>query len=474
LDDGTFDFVGVPTPAPDFDPSWSLSAADIDENGRTDLMYGGGNGVTFMYARDDGALFEEVSGDEYVFCQRTNFVDLNADGHLDAFSCHDVQPNVYYINDGNGALMFNQGGIGDTENGGNYGSIWSDFDNDGDVDLFLSKCRGGDSPANINQMHQNDGQGNFTEVGPSAGLDDHLLTWSSAVADFDNDGDMDIFVGASSLNNGTHKMMQNNGDMTFSDITETIGIDNHTSTSIEHFAYDFDNDGYVDIYSTNNKILKNNGDMTFTLHNVTPSTGAVGDANNDGFVDMINGSTIYLNNGNENHYLTVHLAGTESNIDGIGARVTVTSALGTQMRDIHSGVGFRYMHSLNAYFGLGPDEAIESVSVQWPSGIIDVIENPAVDQSIEIVEGSSVTALDEEFNGRVNIQPTLAAERITISTTESLNGALMSVFDVNGRRVLNGALNGRHINVSKLTEGHYVLQLNIDGRLVKKRFVKVQ
>jgi len=103
---GGFNTTNITTTSADFSPSWSLAAADFDANGYTDLLYGGGQGVTFMKANNTGTGFTEISGSEYVFSQRSNFIDINNDGHLDAFVCHDVAPNVYYINDGSGNLSF--------------------------------------------------------------------------------------------------------------------------------------------------------------------------------------------------------------------------------------------------------------------------------------------------------------------------------------------------------------------------------
>ena len=153
-------------------------------------------------------VFTQISTPEYVFSQRSNFVDINQDGHLDAFVCHDVAPNVYYLNDGTGNLTFYQGGLGDYFSGGNYGSIWIDYDNDRDMDMFIAKC-GGETARRTNQMLTNNGDGTFTENASILGLADPMQTWSSSWADYDNDGDMDVFVGASS---GTHKLMRNNGD----------------------------------------------------------------------------------------------------------------------------------------------------------------------------------------------------------------------------------------------------------------------
>ena len=106
LPDGSFEEEVIFTSPADNMPSWSLAAADYDGNGYTDLLYGGGNGVTIMRANNSGDGFQEISYPQYVFSQRSNFVDINNDGHLDAFVCHDVEPNDYYINDGEGNLTY--------------------------------------------------------------------------------------------------------------------------------------------------------------------------------------------------------------------------------------------------------------------------------------------------------------------------------------------------------------------------------
>ena len=256
-------------------PSWSMAVADYDKNGFNDLVYGGGSGVTFMKANATGTGFTQTSGTQYVFSQRTNFVDINNDGHLDAFVCHDVQPNVYYLNDGSGNLNFIQGGIGDHPQGGNYGSLWVDYDNDGDQDLFLAKCRGGSSTAKFNELHRNDGNGIFTNVSVAANLYDPLQTWSSAWNDYDNDGFMDVLVGASSSTDGSHKLMKNNGNGTFSNITTGSGWDTNTTLNIEHVTYDFDNDGYIQFSSFGSGQASNIGWAITPGINLDNTTGEV-------------------------------------------------------------------------------------------------------------------------------------------------------------------------------------------------------
>lgn len=385
---GTFTIANYTTSEAQFSPGWSMAIGDLNEDGFNDLLYGSGSGVTFMLSANGGTAFNQVSGPEYVFSQRSNMVDIDNDGHLDAFVCHDVAPNVYYLNDGTGNLTYHQGGLGDHPNGGNYGSIWVDYNNDHLPDLFIAKCRGGSGTANINEMHRNNGNGTFTDVSIATGLADPVQTWSSAWNDFDNDGWMDVIVGASSSANGMHKFMHNNGDETFTDITSGSGIDSFPGLSTEYASYDFNNDGFADVL-TPGYILFNNGNGTFTSQAYSMSMGAVGDLNNDGFLDIQNGNTIYYNDGNNRNWLTVTLKGTTSNKNGIGARVEIYGPWGKQIRDIRAGVGFRYMGTLNAHFGISYFNTIDSVVVKWTSGNTDVICNPTINSVLHIEENSA-------------------------------------------------------------------------------------
>ncbi|WP_304036605.1 FG-GAP-like repeat-containing protein [Mesonia mobilis] len=452
--------------------SWSFAVAVFDANGYNDLLYGAGNGVTFMKAADDGNSFTQISGSEYVFSQRSNFVDINKDGHLDAFVCHDIAPNVYYMNDGSGNLTYNQGGLGDSANGGNYGSIWIDYDNDGDSDLFIAKCRGGNNEIKINQLHRNNGDGTFTEVGAESGLADPVQAWSSAWADFDNDGFMDVFVGANALTDGSHKLMRNNGDGTFTDITLGSGIDNITSTGIENVAYDFNNDGYVDIFGVGGKILINNGDLTFTDAEVNINNNPVGDLNNDGFLDIVSNNNIYYNQPNGNNWLKVALLGTESNRNGIGARIEVTSSLGTQIRDVKAGVGFRYMNSLNTHFGIGEDTEITKITVKWPSGIIDEIDYPSLNSTLVIEEGSFLSVNKTEYKN-LSLYPNPAKNQIAINAAFGIDGESFEIYSITGQKQITGTLyQDQPISIEQLSTGIYFLRISVNGKSFQRKFIK--
>ncbi|MDN3491482.1 FG-GAP-like repeat-containing protein [Winogradskyella bathintestinalis] len=492
---GGFNSVNITTTQADNLPTWSLAAGDFDNNGYNDLVYGSTSGVTFMKANETGTGYTEISGTEDIFSQRTNFVDINNDGNLDAFVCHDVQANVYYINDGTGNLTYYQGrsegvvpnGLGLIPGGGNYGTVWIDYDNDRDMDMFIAKCRGGSTPINTNELWRNDGNGIFVNVADTgwyndnypidghnntSNLGDIVQTWSSAWADFDNDGDMDVYVGASSSSptNGTSKLMRNNGDGTFTDVTAGSGVLD-AQLGVENAPADFDNDGYVDIIS-NGDVLFNNGDFTFTNYasNMPPS-GAIGDANNDGFLDIFRSGTIYLNNTNSNNWLKINTIGTDSNINGIGARVEILTPSGIQIREVRSGEGFEFMSSLNTHFGIGADTTINNITIYWPSGVVDYIPNPAINSTINIIEGTALNVEDETL-GDVSIYPNPVKEELTIKTSANVINKIATVFDINGKRILSMKLKSNKIDVSKLTSGVYFLRLESEGKTMKRKFIK--
>ena len=497
LSSGGFNEVNISTPNADFLPGWSMAAADFNKDGFTDLLYGSGNGVTFMKSDGTGTGFTEISGSEYVFSQRSNFVDINQDGHLDAFVCHDVAPNVYYINDGNGNLTYYQGaqydegcdnpptstdetgaigGLGNYCSGGNYGSIWVDYDNDRDMDMFIAKC-GGETARRMNQMLTNNGDGSFTENALDLGLADPMQTWSSTWGDYDNDGDMDVFVGASS---GSHKLMRNNGDSTFTDVTSGAGVDG-APLGHENVSYDIDNDGYLDILC-NGMIMYGKGDLTFEDADDTQinyQNGSLGDLNNDGFIDAYYNGYIYWNLTTNNNWIKINTVGTTSNIDGIGARVEIYTDSGVQIRDVRSGEGFKFMSSLNTHFGLGSDTSVDYVVVYWPNSPCEVFLNPGINQAFTAVEGSgdsSCDALginDEVFASDFILSPNPTKNILNISTELVLENAFYNIYDISGRRVMTNSLNNsKTIDVSQLTAGNYIISIVSENTIKNQKFIK--
>ena len=475
---GTFSVTDFPITGTSKMPTWSMAAGDCNKDGYNDLVLGSGDGLSVWRSNSTGTAYSNYTPGDYIFCQRTNFADLNNDGILDVFSCHDIAPNCYYLNNSSNNLTFYQstvtaGAMTFGTIGGNYATLFTDFDNDGDSDVFVSKCSG--PPC---ELHRNDGNGVYTDISAIAQINvTPIQTWSSAIADYDNDGDMDVIITAST---GLHKYFRNNLDTTntteeaFSNITAGSGWDTNTATNIDNSAYDVDNNGVVEVVGGGNKIRVNQGNSTFAPVPYSGiSVGAVGDLNNDGFLDILNGSNIRYAIPNGNNWIKVTLKGIQSNSNGIGARVEIYGAWGKQIRDIRSGEGFKYMSSLNAHFGIGTSTAISQVKIIWPSGVVDVIYNPTINQMLTVTEASSPMKVDEVSGSKFVLSPNPASDLITLSNLDNLSVVKLSIISTDGKLVKNVTLTNNTFSVSELSNGMYILSIQTaDGKKYAEQFIK--
>jgi hypothetical protein len=479
---GAFTFNDYPIAGVSDMPSWSLAAGDYNRDGYNDLVLGSGSGLTFWQSNSTGTAYTNINPSDYIFCQRTNFVDINNDGNLDAFSCHDVAPNVYYINNGTSFTHYQSGvtpgaySLGTLSSGGNYASIWTDYDNDGDSDMFISKCSG--PPC---ELHRNDGNGIFTDISAIAQINyTPVQSWSSAVADFDNDGDMDILIGANG-GSGQSRLYRNNLDTTnsieepFTNVTAGSGWDTFTTINRDYIAYDFDNNGFIDVMGGGNKIMFNQGNNVFSVANYPAgiTLGPIGDLNNDGFLDISNGSTIHTAVPNGNNWIKVSLQGIQSNRNGIGARVEIYGAWGKQIRDIRSGEGFEFMSTLNAHFGIGTATAITQIKIIWPSGTVDVITNPSPNQTVNVIEGSFLLNTDSFTGNEILIYPNPSSDYISITNPESIDISLIKIIDPVGKTIKTISSNFSKVDVSNLSNGIYMLNIETkEGENFIKNFIK--
>lgn len=395
-------------------PDWSICAADIDDNGFTDLLFGNGSAVSFVYANADGTSYTEDAQPEYIFTQRSTFADIDNDGDLDSFCNHDVDQCIPYRNE-NGVLSSDFTLIPTLDAGGNYAAIWVDYDNDWDSDLYITKCRGGavwGDAQRINLLYKNNGDGTFTEAGAEANLNDGNQSWTTVFEDFDNDGDFDAFTVNHSSGDvpggAANKFNRNNGDGTFTDIIATTGINATDLGAWNCDAGDFDNDGFVDIFSEMSaEMYWNNGDGTFTPGQLSGfNSGGIGDFNSDGFLDVISGNSMMMNQGNANNYVKFILQGIESNKSAIGARIEIYGAWGVQIREVRAGESFDPASSLTAHFGLGTATSIDQVVVKWPSGTVTSISNPDINQQLSILEAGCIgTPVAISASGATTICP---------------------------------------------------------------------
>lgn len=405
---------------------WAIAIADTDNNGFNDILVGGDrNGIKLLRANPTGTAFtSSLLPDSTVVIQTVNFVDIDNDGISDIFVCNDVGENLKYTGGPGGtftrhdALLDTRGvpaSPGESEdNSGNYASLWSDLDNDNDLDLYISKCRQGvtsaTDPRRINLLFENDGNHGFSENSAGANLDDGAQTWCSALGDIDNDGDFDLFI----LNHiDPSRLLENDGGANFTDVTTGAGFtaSDFAFLGVQAGFVDFDNDGFLDLFLTSlsgqHRLFRNDGDSTFTrIDNAMGTdrirTFATGDLNSDGFPDIIAGygpgthtpsgsmsDRLWTSVPNANHWLAVRLRPTASNPNAIGARLTLQSAVGTQIREVRSGESYAISNSFTQHFGLGSSATIDRLTVRWPSGVVDEFLNPAPDQFLTVTEGSS-------------------------------------------------------------------------------------
>lgn len=438
-------------------PSWSIAAADIDGNGYNDLVLGAGNALSYVYANNDGTDYTEDAFPQYIFTQRTTFADIDNDGNLDAFANHDVDQCHPYRNV-NGILELDFDLIQTLDAGGNYAAIWVDYDNDWDSDLYITKCRGGAAwgdPQRINLLYRNNGDGTYTEAGAEANMNDGNQSWTTVFEDFDNDGDFDAFTVNHSSGDvpggAANKFMLNDGTGYFTDIIGTTGINAFDLGAWNCDAGDFDNDGFVDIFSEmGTEMWWNNGDLTFTGAQLSGfNSGGIGDFNNDGFLDVISGNNLWINDGNANNYIMFDLEGIESNKSAVGARIEIYGDWGVQVREVRAGESFDPGSSLITHFGIGEATEVDQVIIKWPSQMVTTINNPEINMSHFVLEaGCMGDPISISASGNTQICPggTVTIEAPAGSTSYSWS---------------NGST-GNSIEVDS-QGGYYVVAFNDEG-----------
>jgi hypothetical protein len=399
--------------------AWGMVVADTDNNGYADIFSGlsGGN-PDYAKANADGTAWEINDLEGYgLFYQGSSLGDFDGDGDLDLYVCADTDESAIWENDGLGNMAYSDTNLIDLtvegwDGSGNYGSTITDFDLDGDLDLYISHCRQGvndaSDPRRINQLFENDGNNNYTENAAAYGLNIGSQTWTTDFGDIDNDGDFDMFLTNHDVNN---MLLENiDGSDQYQDIYNQSGLTNAVGLPIQGVMRDFDNDMYLDIFVTGNEhaLYMNNGDKTFTPVSGAFTGGdiesyATGDINHDGFIDIYASyadifnqpsntpDAVWVNDGNDNNFITVVLEGTISNRSAVGTVVRAYGPWGMQVREARSGESYGMVNSLHQHFGLAQNTVVDSIVVDWPtSGIHQVIENPAINQFVTIVENQCV------------------------------------------------------------------------------------
>jgi hypothetical protein len=428
--DGTFTRVAVAGVTTDYLNTRNAVWADYDNDGRVDLFvansslgggggFGGGGTTNILYHNNGDGTFTKSGGGELLFDtgQFTSAAwgDADGDGLLDLYVGVNGNPNLLYRNLGNGAFAKLDGdpSVLDTRKG-TTSVAWGDYNNDGAPDLIVADQGGGGGffALNANEfLYANRGTGTFTRqtnVITTAGGTSLSCAW----VDYDNNGTLDLFVVNYAGQNNA--LFRNLGDGTFTNITTgelvTDGAEDGNSTGCAWG--DFDNDGWMDVFVANdgglgNLLYHNNGDGTFTkietgspANDLGNSTGCAWvDMDRDGFLDLFvsnvsGGNFLYHNNGNGNRWLDVRLVGDISNRSGIGAKVRLLATIGGdsfwQLREIGARDGSGSPHTPEAHFGLGDATVVQTLRIEWPSGIVQELHDVAPGQLLTVHELPSI------------------------------------------------------------------------------------
>ncbi|MCB0770795.1 MAG: VCBS repeat-containing protein, partial [Flavobacteriales bacterium] len=243
--DGTFTLVDYGNIAGQ--GQWGWAIADMDNNGHKDVVSGGSyDGTHYLRITSAGnATLQDLNGPD-IFTQAMSIGDVDNNGRLDVFACHDDGPPSLWFTNASGVPVNNNAYINwatdpTSDMSGNYGSCFTDFDNDGDLDLYIAHCRQGvnspDDPRRWNRLFVNDGNNNFTDQAEAYGIQIRNQTWTADFGDIDNDGDLDMVA---TNHDATIQLFENDGTGNYTDITAGCGMEVNGFFLQSKFV-DFDN-----------------------------------------------------------------------------------------------------------------------------------------------------------------------------------------------------------------------------------------
>jgi hypothetical protein len=323
---------------------------------------------TLYHNRGDGT-FEDVTersgiGKYIGRGMSVALADYDHDGYMDIFVTNDNLPNFLFHNEGNGTFqeVALAAGVALTNNGAAIASMgvdFRDYNNDGLPDLNVTALAGETFP-----LFRNGGRSFFQDATfPSglAGLSGRLSGWSNGFFDFNNDGWKDLFTANSHVDDRIelfeatqykqpNSVFANQGKGTFCDASLESGQDFRVPKAHRGSAFaDFDGDGKIDV------AVSTLGEPAELWKNLSPGI---------------------------NHWLIVKLIGSRSNRDGIGARIRI----GNQYNQMSTAVGYASSSDFGVHFGLGTTEMIDKLEVDWPSGIVQMMNNVLTNQVLEVRE----------------------------------------------------------------------------------------
>lgn len=457
---GNGQFADVTAQAGVGDAGYALGvvAGDFDNDGHLDLFVNN-HGPDLLYRNHGDGTFENIAAAAGVLgggavAAGTAFLDADGDGDLDLFVANYlefsetrhlapttrgvpvyVSPQHYpparnqlYRNNGDGTFadISEAAGIGREPNWA-MGLVCADYDNDGDTDIFV----GNDVADNF--LYQNDGRGNFEELGLSAGVAYDLYgspqgSMGVECGDYDNDGRLDFYQTSYQLQHAV--LFRNLGDGRFEDVTFASGAGAGTFAHVTWGSglVDLDNDGHRDLfvacghlqdrveeydastsYRARNVLLRNAGDGTFVdvsrqagegLDAAFSSRGAAfDDLDNDGRIDVVvlnsrEPPTVLRNaTPTGNRWIQLDLRGVTANRDAVGSRVTVRAGSSVQTAEVHAGRSYQSHFGSRLHFGLGSHRRVERIDIHWLGGGCETIADVPSGQRVIVIQGRGAVAV---------------------------------------------------------------------------------
>ena len=499
FNDGTGGFTKV-TDGPvvnDGGSSYGCTAADIDNDGDIDLFVSNYNENNFLYLNNGDGTFTKVTsgsivtdGGKSVGCA---FGDYDNDGFVDLYVANRDQANFLYHNNGNATFTKITTGeiVTDVANSG--GCCWGDYDDDGYIDLFVAN-------ATNDCLYKNNGDGTFTKITNDPVVNESDYSTGGSWGDYDNDGDIDLFVTGGLVGSNYNRLFNNNGDGTFTKITNDP-IVNPLFWAGGSAWGDYDNDADLDMfvggYDGINRLYTNNDNGTFTAVDtgivVTDGNYKKGcgwcDYDKDGDIDLFvarnnyfgGNNCFYKNLGDGNNWINIRCLGVTSNKCGVGAKIfvkaNINGLLKTQLQVVttQSGGNQSGMNNLNPTFGLGDAVVIDSIKVIWPGGTTDYIGQTDVNQFIIIKEGVGIVTNADDNNLPVvtgyslsnNYPNPFNPSTVINYSLPAESHVSIKVYDITGKEI-SALVNemqqaGEHsitFNGSNLASGIYLLRMS--------------
>lgn len=487
-------------------PGRGTSFADYNNDGYPDIVVGNWQTAIVLYKNLGTSFIDDAAASGVALMSwggSTSWLDFNKDGKIDfAFGNDGVPYHYNYFFKNLDLTHFTNVAypIGLTDSLSTLTISSADYDNDGDLDIFFGSQT--TMPAvGTGVLYRNNGDGTFTDVSVASGLITFSYSWGAAWGDYNNDGYMDLALANTNFNS---QLFRNNGNGTFTEVTDSLGISDCASSYSCGWA-DVDNDGDLDLYfarglNTPDKLFRNDGTI---FSNIATTAGTAdtrhsscitwGDYNNDGFLDLYlnnNGyeNRLYKNNHETNYkWFILKLQGTTTNRSAIGSRVIVKTGNVTQIREVEGGSGGKGMNSLPVEFGLKQAAIIDSVIVKWQSGLVQTFVNIPVNQNLTLIEGGTigVSGIGEILPGNFSLSqnypnPFNPSTTIKFEVPKSAFVSII-VYDLLGRevkRLVNENRNAGTYEVnfdgSNLTSGIYFYKMTAGDFSETKKLMLVK